>query len=650
MSEVAVIWKSFEGGWATDHKIGPKNSFDFSQSIDFRKSPSQLTILPGPRREDGVVNDLIQNEVMTGDGTIYAIGSSGSFYKRTTAGVWSVEANINIGTFGMDYRKDTDDIYLPTKKSVSRFASVSGTNPVMYMNYYGPSVSTYNNSSNIGFNVSASQFGSGLTYALQTSLVETGTTLRYFQSDIEPLTKISVFVVSKGTGDWTLTLHDGTNKVLGTSTVTNANLVNNTFNDFNFTTATNGQVRIYIAPNARTYHIHLTSTVADGTVATPTTNDLSACDLQVWADRLVQTNNGLHPMSRFLQYECFGNGNYVSIWEPISDPPTNTEWQRHKLVFPSDYEVCGMAVQNEFLVVAVERDTSNSVAVPQDGYLFFWDGTGATYSYFVHIPEGSPHGLHEHKNVLYYFSGVAWYAIAGPTTQPVKLRTMPGTNTEFSGSSTPIKVYPYASTIRRGTHLMAYPCQTVNTSIQFGVYSWGSVDKNYPDSFGYNYVISTNTQNYTAQNNLQIGMVKAFGDILHISWRDDLNGGYGIDVVDNTSSPESFAQWKSIIFDNGLPTKIKKAKFMQITFLSYPTGATIQPFYTINRGTSVMDVVYNGTTVTYKGYNNYIRTEIVNPTDFFEIQVGFNLTATTTTPTITGISLVFEDNRGEGEF
>jgi hypothetical protein len=649
MSEVAVIWKSFEGGWAADQKIGIKNSFAFSQSIDFRKSPSQLTILPGPRREDGVVNDLIQNEVMVSDGTIYAIGSNGGFYKRTTAGVWSSEAGINIGTYGMDYRKDTDDIYVPTRKSVSRFAGISGT-PVMYMNYYGPSASLYNNQ-NVTFNVSASQSGGSQTYAPATTLVEGSTALRYFQSDIEPLTKISVFVVSAGTGDWTLTLHDGTNKVLGTATVTNANLKNGVFNDFVFTSATNGQVRIYVAPNARTYHIHVTSTVADGTLSCTGMSDMSTCDLQIWADRLVQPNNGMHPMSRFLQYECFGNGNYLSIWEPISDPPTNAEWQRHRLVFPMDYEVCGLAVQNEFIVIACERDTSNSASVPQDGYLFFWDGTSPTYNYFVHIPEGSPHGLHEHKNVLYYFSGVAWYAIAGPTTQPVKLRTMPGTNTEFSGASNPITIYPYASTVRRGTHLMAYPSKTTNTAIQFGVYSWGSVDKNFPDSFGYNYVISTGTQNYSASNNLQIGMTKAFGDVLHISWRDDLNGGYGVDVVDNTSNPTSTAIWKSIIFDNGLPTKLKRAKFIQVSYLPLPVGATIQPFYTINRGTQVNDS--NGpysSTVLYKGYNNYARTDISTPSDFFEIQIGLTLTATTATPTITGIALVFEDNKGEELF
>lgn len=644
MTRIPLVFKNFEGGQATDLKVGIKYSFAYSQSIDFRKSPSQITILPSTTREDsGVVNDLIQNEVMTNDGTIYAIGSSGGFYKRNTSNVWSQEAGINIGTFGIDYRKDTDAIYIPTRKSVSLFNGVSTATPAMYMNYYGPSYSTSNNTATLGtsYTVAAYQAGSQQTYTTPTSISENITDLRYFQSDIEPLTKISVFITSKGTGDWTLTLHDGNNTVLATSTVINANLTNNTFNDFVFTNATNGQVRIYVSPSARTYHIHVTSTVADGKLSCTASNDLSTCDLEVWADRLVQTNNGMHPMARFQQFEVFGNGNYVSVWEPITIPPTNAEWLRHRLVFPQEYEVCGLAVQNEFLVVATERSTTSNSYRPQDGIIFFWDGLSPTYNYFVRVPEGSPQSIHEYQNVIYYFAGGAWYAIGSPTTQPIKVRTMPGSDTEFSGSNAMVKVYPYAATVRRGIHLMAYPSMTTNTSINYGVYSYGAVDKNFPQSFGYSYLISTGSQNYSSQNNLQIGMVKSFGDTLHISWQDSLNGGYGIDVVDNTSNPFQTASWQSLIFDNGLPSKIKKAIYIKVSYIPLPSGATVTPQYNINRSGWQGSQAFSSA-VLYKNHTNYCRIDIPQG-DFNEIQVGVNLTATISTPTITGIELMYDD-------
>lgn len=653
MAKIPLVMRSFEGGWGTDLKLGLKNSFAFSQNMDFRSSPSQLTLLPATAREDtNVVKDLIQNEVMVLDGTIYAIGSSGNFYKRTTAGVWSVEAQLSSGNYGINYRKDTDAIYIPTNKSVALFNPVSSS-PALTPTQYAQSFSTYNNSTNAGFNVSANQVGSQLlnplqTIAINTTFQETQTQQRFFQSDIEPLTKISVWVNAKGTGDWTLTLHDGLNTVLATATVANANLVNGQFNDFVFSNATNGQVRIYVAPNARTYHFHLTSTVADGTILGTQANQLNNCDVQVWADRLIQTTNGMHPWARFLQYEIIGNGNYLSAWEPLTEPPTNAEWQRHRLVFPQEYEVCGIAVFNEYLAIACEKVVTNSPPTPAEGIIFFWDGLAPTYNYLTKIPEGSPQCIHEYKNVIYYYANKRWYAIGSPRSLPLVVRQMPQANTDFSGVDDNTRIYPYAATVRNGIHLMAYPSTTTNTSIQYGIYSWGHVDKNFPESFGYNYLISTGSQNYSSSNHLTIGMVKNFGNLLHISWRDDLNGGYGIDKVDNSSAPAATGYWQSLVFDNGYPAKTKKASHVQCTFTTLPSGGGVQLQYKLDREANWHSSSVFSTSNLYDSNSNYARFDVDAPSTFREIQVGLVVTATTTTPTITSVSLVFDDDREQG--
>lgn len=655
-----LVQNSFEGGLGTDLKSGLKFSFAGSAGpgslgtygIDFRKKPSQFSVLPGAVREDkGIVNDLIQNEVMVSDGTIYAIGNKGSFYKRTTAGAWSIEAGINVGTFGIDYRKDTDNIYIPTMKSVSVYNGISTGAPAMYMNYYGPSYSQYDNSTQLGFIASSFQAGSSLTYQPQTAITENSTNLRYFQSDIEPLVKISVFIVNKGTGDWTLTLHDGNNKVLGTATVVNASLNNNTFNDFTFSSATNGQIRIYIAPNARTYHFHITSTVADGTLSTAVTNDLSQADLKVWADRLVMTNNGMHPMVRFQEYEIIGNGNYVSAWQPLNStdtttmtsPETSAEWVQHRLVFPMEYEVCGLAVQSEFLVVALEQNTTSTLSIPQAGLLAFWDGTSPTYNYFIKIPEGSPYGVHEYKNVIYYYAGGALYGIASPTTQPVKAKTMPGTDLEFTNLTDTFIVYPYSMTIRKGVHLFGFPSSTTNTTTNFGVYSWGAVDKNYPDSLGYSYLISTGSTQYSSSNNLSIGMVRSYGDMLHISWRDTLNGGYGIDVINNSSTAMAKSSYESLIFDNGFTAKNKKALRIYADFSSMPSDASFVLKYKINRATNwTYSPVYTTASTTNPNPDQY-HYDISPVTYFHEIQIGVDITAVTQPPIFTSITLIYDD-------
>lgn len=668
MSIKAVVRQNFSGGWSIGKKVGIKNSQAFTQAFDFRKSPSEMSVLPGLTREDnGIVKDLIQDEVMSNDGQIYAIGSAGAFYKRTVAGVWSKEADIGVGTYGLDYRKDTDSIYAPTMKSVSLYNNVSGVSgsAAMYMNFYTSSYSTLDNSSTVGFNVAAYQAPGTSNYTPPTSINESATNLRYFQSDIEPLQRISVFVNTKGTGDWTLTLHDGNNSVLGTATVTNANLVNNTWNDFVFSSAPSGQVRIYVAPNARTYHIHVTSTVADGTLSTGAVSDLSQCALEVWADRLVVPNNAMHPMDRFLQYEIFGNGNYVSVWEPLTvgQPPAsdtsspqnmgawNLEWQRHRLVFPMEYNVCGLAHTNEYEVIALEQTTTSSTSTPQDGIIAFWDGASPTYNFYLTIPEGSPYGLHTYKNIVYYYAGGAWYSLTSPTTLPVKIWQMPNSLTEFSGNNSPIIIYPNAATVRRGIHLMAYPCQTTNTGIQFGVYSWGAVDKNFPESFGYNYVISTGTQNYSSQNNLTIGMVKNFGDTLHVSWRDTLNGGYGIDVITNSSNPAPIAIWQDLVFDNGYVGKPKTAGYIDC-YYSLPSGASLQIAYSLDGGAFIADPNIYTSTNKFQGLDNYARFDVNsgNQGRFFELQAQVTVTCDNTVtqpPKVRMVSEVFDDLKEE---
>lgn len=657
MPAKAAIFQSFSGGWSTDKKMGIKNSQAYTRALDFRKSPTQMSVLPGPTREDNnVVRDLILNEVMADNGVIYGFGNAGAIYKRSTAGVWSDIGSLSSGAAGMDYRRDFDSIYLCTNKDVALLSPVTGIGTsTLVPSKFASSFSTYDNSNNAGFNVAAYQIGSSRTTAIQQAtspLDETGTNVRYFQSDIEPLNKVGIYIVSKGTGDWTLTLHDGLNNVLATSTIANALLNNNSINYFEFTNAPNGQVRIYVSPNARTYHLHVTSTVADGTVASSITNDLSSCDLEVWADRLVKTNNAIHPMARFLQYEVIGNGNYLSVWEPLSPDPTNAEWLRHRLTFPMEYEVSGVDTTNEFCVIGAGQTTNQSNLTQQTGQIFFWDGVSPTYNYNVPIPEGTPQGLHTYKNVVYYYASGDWYAITSPLTQPTKLRQMPNAATEYFGTDTPITVYPYAATVRRGVHLMGYPGATANTGIEFGVYSWGAVDKNYPNSFGLNYMLPTGNTNYSAENNLRIGMVKSFGDLLHISYRDSSDAnGYGIAVVNNASKPAAYAKWQGLIIDGGWVAKEKSGYYLEC-YYNIPAGVTIRLGYSINRGAFVVDDEAYSTTNLFQGKPGYARFHINddNGGRFYELQPQLEVTCdntVTTPPEIYMLSVIYDGNLAE---
>ena len=106
------------------------------------------------------------------------------------------------------------------------------------------------------------------TYTVPITPVSEGATNKLtFTPTQSTVLSIAVYVVSKGSSSWDLTLHDASNNIIGTSTKQNSELVNSAFNYFyiNYTVTSPGSP----------LHFHLTSPVADGTVKTNVAGDLS---------------------------------------------------------------------------------------------------------------------------------------------------------------------------------------------------------------------------------------------------------------------------------------------------------------------------------------------------------------------------------------
>lgn len=509
----------------------------------------------------------------------------------------------------------------------------------------------------MGFDVNSDQSGGTLTTAILTTYAEgANSTTRYFQTDVQPMSKIGIFIVTKGTGDWTLLLHNGLNESLASSTVTNANLVEGDWNYFTFSTPVNANVG---PNNAQTYNFHVISTVADGTVQSTVTNDLSTCDMQLWANRLVQTVNGLHPMEQFQQFTLIGNGRYLSVWENLGEEsPSNSAWQRQKLTFPPGYEVCAITIFNEFASIACERVTTGD-DTPQDGIIFYWDGVqsapdGITgqYNYFTPIPEGSPEALTVFENSLHYIASGDRYVITSVSATPEKYRKMPFAEGTYTASNAQTQVYPYTQTVRNGVLLSAWPSVTTNTEIPYGVYSFGRVDNSQPYSFGYSYILSTGTKYKTDSNNLTIGMIKNFGSVLHISWRD--GSSYGIDVVDADSIPAEYATWESLIEDGNIVTKQKQVSYVDAKWLDIQDGVEIVLKYSIDRGAWQYSRRYsNANKWEVDNATNYARLDIGTSgieERYYEVQVGLDIycdDTVTTPPKIVGVSVPFNNLASE---
>lgn len=632
MKKSIIAYQNFYGGISVDDKIGINNSHAYSRAIDFRKNPSQLSPLASTVRigSNNIV-DLIQQIVQVEDGTRYALGDQGYFYAIDTSNGVTVKAKLDDGAAGMLYRADLQEMYMTSSKTVSYYGKF--TSPKIQVNKYAESVSTDDN---------AVRTGGATTYTLKTAIVENDIDICEFLSDIEPLVRIRVNVITGGTGDWTLTLHDDANNLMGSSTVVAANITDNKYLDFDFSS----QIRLYVRPSARTYHYHLTTTVADGTVASGTINDLNTADFSIYADRLISTNNGLHPMIQFLQYVCIGNGRYLSVWEPLSDNPSNLEWDRHILDFGTGMEVCGLTNTDEYLVIATEQKSTSSTRDFQQGRLYFWDGLSETFNFFIEVNEGSPEGLYTYQNIVYMIINGALYVWAGGKSL-TKLRTLLNTDTEFTSISDSTRVYPNIMGVRRNILVMGYPSITASQTMEHGVFSYGAVDKDFPASFGYNYVISTGTRLFNGTDALRIGCVRSFGDTLYISWRDDSEAvgfKYGLDIVDNNSPPASSGTWESRIFDATAVYKQKVALDMKLTCDTLPTGVTISMKYKVDRGSWV-----------YPDDGGLVAGDTYKVADvskrFHEIQVGFDWTSTATTAfVVNGLALDIDLKEEESQF
>ena len=139
------------------------------------------------------------------------------------------------------------------------------------------------------------------TYTPLTSISETGVNKCTFTPTQTKIVKIAIWPTIKGTGDWTLTLHNAANTRLASYTIANAQI-------------TIGSMQYFIVPYTWTsgaLHFHITSTVADGACKVGTVNDFSTASF-------IETYSTIGDY--FIFHHSNGTSYYVtnSNWSPAS--------------------------------------------------------------------------------------------------------------------------------------------------------------------------------------------------------------------------------------------------------------------------------------------------------------------------------------------
>ena len=662
----------FQGGLTTDFKMGIPNSFYASENLDTRTFPSQASVLPASRAVATNLQDCILAIQQDLSGVRWAVGDKGFIYQieqgtnGETTTVNTVGQISEDGSAGLLYSSITDQLYIPGQSKVSLYGRVSSTisDPVFNDGIWGASASVglgctalYNYTSGyFDGQASVNTFGyrnnivtgnlgisQGInlnnyttvvtnsftdTYILPNVIIEDQTPTSFnngcfFSPDIEPFYSVAVYVDNVGTGNWTLTMHDSLNNNLGDVTIDNTNMVKG-WNNFVFSSPIRAYVSASNVGYSATYHFHLTSSVTGdtATVYTADSGDLNNCNMLVFADRLVTTNNKWHPTAYFTgtgsPLLCIGNGNYLATYNFGNDAnPSNSQFQRHNLVFRPGEEVCGMSSNYGYLIIGTEIRSTDATKNPQFGRLYFWDGSTSGPAFYIDLPMGPPYGLTSFNNVTYFETAGSLYAWSGGQTV-IKVRKLAYQNTDYMDAEDQTRVNPNGFTNRYNILIMGYPSFTTDPNLDYGLWSWGGVEMEYPNSYVYSYSQSivqydqtTNTktnQNYTSSNNLKLGCAVNFVDALYSSWQyTDSNGVVhsGLDVSDNFSDPAQYATFTSLIFDGGVVYKEKMAVRYKISCEPLPSGWTLIPWWSVDRTARQYGAsVTKGATSAFVEWNN----------------------------------------------
>lgn len=415
----------------------------------------------------------------------------------------------------------------------------------------------------------------GSTYAVPTALSEATVDTLPFTPMVDPQKSIAFDISTKGTGDLTVVIHDQQNNVIAQSTVINANVVGSGSQEFVYPTP-------WTRIAGRSYHAHLFSTQNDTVIVSSSVNDFATADFYTYFAFLI-TDTQFHPIVQF-QYQplggtlsqalIIGNDNYLAVWDGANYDPNFIQ-------FPATWRVRCFGFWREFLAIGMWR--GGNIYDFDQGRIYFWDGVAPTFNFFVDVPEGQINALKGVDADLYMFAGYrgqlldyqGGYIQANGATRSNKLKRMP-----LLASADYTEVFPGAITMWRSLLHVGLMANSNSTTMQRGVYSWGTLFPFYPETLSYDYVISTGN----TSSNVKIGLTYPVGKNLIVGWQDGI--AFGADVISFDNPCASTGEMQTLAMDDGTIWHNNAQFQARADFLPLSTGQSITPKVKLNRAST----------------------------------------------------------------
>lgn len=460
----------------------------------------------------------------------------------------------------------------------------------------------------------------GQTYTLATTIDEGDTHRQSFVPDKDPQKSIEVLIATVGTGDWTITVHDGLNREITSKTIDNTDLNSGDY-EFVFDD-------IYRPVLGATYHFHLTSTVADGTVTSGTASDLEDCDFHTYYQFLVDDRN--HPIHPVVNQLAIGNERYLATWDGVS-------WNPHTLALPSGYRIRCLGTWRGYLMIGCVL--GDEIKAYDQGMIFVWDGIHTTYNDYIPIKEGGVNSIVS-GDTMYFTAGYSADLMQYNGGTPQKIRRMPKVL-----STDTLEINRNAMTMYKGLVRIGMAENCTSTDLERGVYSYGSFHKELPETLSFDYPLSLGITNGAE---LELGMLMPIGSKLLIGWRNGAT--YGADLVDPVNPPYTLGTIEFLITDTGKIEAEKQAAVLRAYFKALADGDTVKIKYKIDRA----DDWIEGITEKDSGYaavedEKEARLNIPTRNNRFnEAQFALDIgTTNTTSPEVYGIAMEFDDMNAE---
>lgn len=571
------------GGTADSDYAGGKYSVARLVGWDLHSEPGVLKVRQKLTKASGsVVTEFCKVAIAASNGDVYFFSStSGKIWKAGSPYTLAYTTTPEVGDAGcLGAYEYQGYIYWCTEKRGHRIP-VNATALADWATYADEDV--------LPLNLEQAELGgTGQTETLPTSIDEGATNRQTFVPFNSPLESVAVNISDKGTGNWTLTVHDSSNNTIGSKTIANASLAAG-WNFFEFSSPIN-------VTSGSSYHIHIVSTVADGVVVTDTTNDLEGGNMRVYR----VSDDEFHPMIEHFGVLFIGDKHFVHQVEKASTGSHSFTTQA--LDLPEPYRVKSLGKAPFELLIGTT--ISSSVAKTQ---IFVWDTYSDSFTTSDEIPEVGINAFLISDNRIFVHAGLGGSIyIYDPASKSLelfkKIRNAPGQS--YTPSAT-ASVHSNAVATLDGQTVFGLS-NTLSTPADAGVYVFARRDRDYPYVLDLSYPISQRSSGATVLDNVEIGAIVVSGFDMYVSWKN--SSTYGVDELDYAAKFENaFIESRLLVLERDMEQNF--ARFV-VAYRSRPTNTALTLDYRPNHANEASEIALTLTEDTTRKI--YVADSVVN--------------------------------------